>query len=252
MRAEIGDLSATSRLDGASPVPLSVQLEQDLKRLILSGAIASSKRLPRESLLATHYGVSRMTVRAALGRLAEAGLVRRAHGSGTLVTLPEPVTTCDLGLMVSFVEQLRRAGHAATVRVDLDRVEPAERAGEPLGLLTSDPARVIRRIISIGPTPIVVNTSWVPSSLMPLDAGGLIGDSLWRTLSERHGIAPRRADNSLDLVTASSEEARRLHVAERAALMRLTGTVFDGSDRPVEHSVALWSGRVRFHFGSSG
>jgi GntR family uxuAB operon transcriptional repressor len=60
-----------------------------LRREIEAGRFAVRDRLPSERKLAEEYGVARGTVREALNRLAEQGLVDVRPGSGTYVA-PEP------------------------------------------------------------------------------------------------------------------------------------------------------------------
>jgi GntR family transcriptional regulator len=237
-------------IDHASPVPIFMQVEQDLRRQILLGTLKSGGRLPRETVLAEIYGISRMTVRRALEGLAEARLVRRAHGVGTIVTPPPLPVTCDLGLMVSFGEQLRRQGLQATTTIETQNlVDPPAQIRLALAIGDDDRTIVIRRVIAVDHRPIVINTSWLPASLFPgLEGIELIQGSLWGTLSDRYGVTTRRADNMVEMINASADEARLLHVEEDAPLLRLTGTVFGDEDRRLEYSTALWAGNVRFHF----
>ncbi len=75
---------ATSRLRDARPLP--VQLADRLRERISNGDWEPGHRLPSEQQLAGEYGVSRATVRSALRRLAESGLLRVRQGAGTFVT----------------------------------------------------------------------------------------------------------------------------------------------------------------------
>jgi DNA-binding FadR family transcriptional regulator len=66
------------------------QVADQLRELIVSGALAPGERLPIESALARDFGVSRATIREALRVLAAQGLVRTSKGAmgGSFVTLP--------------------------------------------------------------------------------------------------------------------------------------------------------------------
>lgn len=59
--------------------------ERLLRRAILGGEHAAGDRLPPERALAERLEVNRTTLRAALGRLANAGLLRVRQGSGYVV-----------------------------------------------------------------------------------------------------------------------------------------------------------------------
>jgi DNA-binding FadR family transcriptional regulator len=56
-----------------------------LRTAILTGEHAPGATLPGERELSERFGVSRLTLRAALGRLSSEGLVQSVHGSGTRV-----------------------------------------------------------------------------------------------------------------------------------------------------------------------
>ena len=56
------------------------QVEQQIKEAILSGQFAHGDKLPAETQLAEQFGVSRPTVREALGSLVTEGLIRKVPG----------------------------------------------------------------------------------------------------------------------------------------------------------------------------
>ena len=61
-------------------------LTTELERKILIGEYAIDENLPPENELCSQYGVSRTTVREAIGTLSSRGLVERKHGIGVMVT----------------------------------------------------------------------------------------------------------------------------------------------------------------------
>lgn len=81
-----------SDLSWSSGLPLSWRayefVAHELLVLILSGRFRAGDRLPSERELASHFGVSRPTIRHALGTLASHGLVETRIGSGTFVVPP--------------------------------------------------------------------------------------------------------------------------------------------------------------------
>ncbi|MGH7716326.1 MAG: GntR family transcriptional regulator [Vulcanimicrobiaceae bacterium] len=71
-----------------SPVPLYFQVANDLEAKIASGAYAAGTQLPNEKKLTGEYGVSIVTVRAAMRTLLDKRLVVRFPGKGTFVASP--------------------------------------------------------------------------------------------------------------------------------------------------------------------
>jgi DNA-binding LacI/PurR family transcriptional regulator len=66
--------------------PLFLSLAQQLRERIESGEWAVGERLPTEGALASSYAVGINTVRRAMGRLVDEGIVVRRQGSGTYVS----------------------------------------------------------------------------------------------------------------------------------------------------------------------
>src|SRR5438132_757097 len=62
------------------------QIVEDLRRQILSGALADGSRLPSERELAAQYDVSAPTIREAVRVLTAMGLLSTRNGSRTTVT----------------------------------------------------------------------------------------------------------------------------------------------------------------------
>jgi GntR family transcriptional regulator len=67
------------------------QLAEDLLAQIADGTFAVGDRLPTEEQLCANYGLARGTVRRALGRLDELGLISRRPRAGTTVIASIPM-----------------------------------------------------------------------------------------------------------------------------------------------------------------
>ena len=77
----------TNPLDRSSAEPLWAQLEARLRRGIDAGDFDT--RFPTDLELTRRFGVSRHTVREAVGRLKADGLLKRVRGRGTVIERPE-------------------------------------------------------------------------------------------------------------------------------------------------------------------
>ena len=67
-----------------------IRVADDIAARIASGELAPGTRLRAERELATHYEVSYGTVRRAMERLREQGLIITIHGRGTFVRHSPP------------------------------------------------------------------------------------------------------------------------------------------------------------------
>src|ERR1022692_44661 len=108
-------MSMPGPLDKNLPVPLYHQLQAVLKAEIESRQWRADEQLPNETKIAERFGVSKITVRQALQKLAELGYIRREQGRGTFVSRRK----FDEGRreLNSFTEEMRRPDLTAASRV---------------------------------------------------------------------------------------------------------------------------------------
>src|SRR4051812_27198193 len=104
-------------IDRDSPVPFYFQLSELLEHEIVSGRWEPGVRLPSELGLCSHFGVSRTTLRQALGRLEQEGLVSRRKGRGTFVDGTRPRSWLLQSSGGFFEEEEGRMGRRVTSRV---------------------------------------------------------------------------------------------------------------------------------------
>ncbi|MFD1881312.1 PLP-dependent aminotransferase family protein [Paracoccus pacificus] len=89
-RRQSGAILSGISLDRQSASTLARQLEDQLRAVILSGALPEGSKLPSSRTLAAELGVSRPTVTEALDRLAAEGFLETRAGAGTFVTSALP------------------------------------------------------------------------------------------------------------------------------------------------------------------
>src|SRR3972149_2922520 len=106
-------------------VPLYRQIKADLLEQIKSGQLAPGERIESELELMARYGVSRATVRQALGQLVAEGYLEIRRGLGTYVATPK--LEQGLGGFYSFSREIERLGMRPGTRVLGVRLEPATR-----------------------------------------------------------------------------------------------------------------------------
>jgi len=73
----------------SDPSPMFRQIAWELERQIAQGELPPGRKLPDERHLAQRFGVSRVTIRKALGILEQDGLIIRSRAKGTFVAGPE-------------------------------------------------------------------------------------------------------------------------------------------------------------------
>lgn len=108
----------------------SEQVQQQIRETITDGTWPAGTKIPSENKLAELYGVSRVTVRAAIQRLASMGLLESRQGGGTFVC--NPGVEHQLDPMLSYfalsksdstnVFEFRQTVEAGAVKLAAERV----------------------------------------------------------------------------------------------------------------------------------
>ncbi|HVS42587.1 MAG TPA: GntR family transcriptional regulator [Candidatus Dormibacteraeota bacterium] len=218
-------------LDRSSPLPLWAQLVDELRRRLADGEL--SGRLPTEPSLAADYRVSRQTVREAIRRLREAGLLTAERGRGTFVreAAPAPPVSDRPGSLLAALEA-PAPGRAVTVRV-LDRAVEA-RAAARLGLAAGAPLVHVERLWTMDGAPVAHDRAWLPEDAgEPLLDSDLRRGSLREALERWSGVRVDGGTDRLALVAPTGEPRRLLGLDKRQPALAVERLGRAG-DRPVE------------------
>jgi GntR family transcriptional regulator len=223
-----------------------VQIEEELAERIRTGMLRPGDRIPPERELAEQMQVSRMTVRQALGRLADRGLLVRERGRGTFVS--EPKLIQSLSRLNGFYDQMISQGILPSSRLlSGQEVLASAAVAQVLDLRIGEPLYKVVRLRLGGGVPLALETSFFPARLVP----GLLDYDLERhsiyRLMERYDARPVRATQSLEPVPARDQEADALEVPAGSPLMLVERIAWDTQDRPVEYAKDIYRGdRSRF------
>ena len=168
--------------------PLYQQVADHLRRQITDGVYAVGALLPTEEELCQRFGVSRITIRAALAQLVDAHLLRRQRGKGTFVA-PPPVEH-QLIRLTDFVEDMTAVGLQPTSRVLHLGEESASMAiAQELHLHTGTPVVRLDRLRFADGNPIAFDISYLPLRFGHLlDHTQLAEETIYQQLERRYGI----------------------------------------------------------------
>lgn len=199
-------------IDRSSPLPLWAQVLEDLRAQLAAGEFTS--RFPTDTELVARYGVSRQTVRDAVRRLSDAGVLDRERGRGTRVRDFQQIG----GSLESLYEQIEAQGaaHRSIVRVR-DRVRNPAIAGR-LELSAYTRLVYIERLRLADDEPLALDRAWLPEDL----AAGLLDADLSRTgiyleLLRSCGVEVDHASEQIKPVLPAAEDRETLGLPADAA-----------------------------------
>lgn len=202
----------------------------------ISGRLRPHEALPSERDLMRSYGVSRMTVREALTRLADDGLVYRVHGAGTFVA--DPATISKSLHLTSFSEDIRaRDMTPGSITVSAERVPVPEVVAPHLLLTTGQMVVHLERVRTADGVPMALEHVWLPAGLVDVavDVVALAARSVYDRLVEV-GAGPERAEQSIRAGVLAAREAGLLDVPTGAAALVVSRTTYDVRGRAVERA----------------
>lgn len=216
--------------------PIYVQIMEDLERRIAS-EYAPGDALPSETELATTYGLSRLTVREALGVLVRRGLIVTRKGIGSFVAAPAHRYPIAAGREASLTRAMRERGIAVRSQLISAELEDDRAVRARLGRAPVIRFQTLRRVDG---TPWSLTRTWISEPTFPGIAQAWDGSSsLCETLLERYGARTVRADRAFSAVPADVAASEWLLVPLAAPVLRVTGlNVIDPGGAPaalVEH-----------------
>lgn len=235
--------------------PLHIQISEALRRRIQSGKLKSGANFPSERELADLYGVSRMTVRQAVHRLREEGLIYYERGVGTFVSNRKfDIHTRNLG---GFSEEMESLGLKPSSRViKLECVAASEAVRLELDLEPDEKVNHLERLRLADDEPMAYEETYLPEKFTPgLVEWDLEQNSLYNVLVESYGVQMHHASESLEAVAASKLIAGQLGVKAGAPVLVVQRLVFSEANQPLEWARTTYRAdryRATFYLSKSG
>jgi len=230
------DAPAGALVDG--PMPKHAQLREILRDLA-TRQLAPGTALPSERELTARYGVSRLTVREAIGQLVSEGVLYRVRGKGTFTTLPRVDSRLHLA---SFTEDMHRRGmRPETSLLGHAELAPPAETAQALRLAPRTTAYWIFRLRKADGVPMAVERGWYHPAAAPRLLEQDLTGSLYALLDQRYGARPEHATQTVLAEGADAETAGLLGVRPGSPLL-VFHRITSSRGRPVEAMTSWYRG----------
>ncbi len=228
--------------------PLYRQIKTLLTGSLEAGEWKPGELIPSEIELAARYKVSQGTVRKAIDELAGENLLVRRQGRGTFVATHTEGRTQFRFLRLTPVEGPPRYPDSRILECRRARA-PVETA-RLLDLKAGESTILIKRLLSDGGVPFVLDEIWLPGTLFKgLTAARLIESRvpLYSLFESEFGTKMIRADEKLRAVAASAAAAEILKVPRGTPLLAVDRVTYTYGDKPAEVRRGLYSTSAHFY-----
>jgi len=219
--------------------PLYARLRDALRADILQGRLQIHDKLPSEHQLGEAHGVSRITVRQALGDLEREGLITRLQGKGAYVSAPR--TSQSLQRLQGMTEALTSQGQVVhNQRLSMKPVRATAQVSRQLALSPGEKVYRLMTLRYVDRKAVSVNCSYYPLPLgermVRLD---LSGRDVIDVLEHDLGLRVTQAQLEITAVPMPLREARWLKDLEGRPALRVHRLLLDDRQRPLQIETAL-------------
>jgi GntR family transcriptional regulator len=235
-RGKLVTIAPSERMDRSSAEPLWSQLQRDLLRRLEHGEFEGW--FPGEMFLVGEYKVSRNTVREALRRLRDDGMVVAERGRRPRVAvLPE--IEQSVGALYSLFASVEDSGleQRSVIRARDIRQDPE--VAVYLSQATDEPLFYLERLRLAGGTPLALDRVWMPAVIgRPLLKVDFSHTALYEELAKHVGISLSGGRELIRAIVPDKADRETLAMSSRHAAFVIERLGY-WNGRPVEWRYTL-------------
>jgi GntR family transcriptional regulator len=225
-------------IDHKSHVPLHLQAEELLRKLIADPQYGDGKLLPNEVDLAKQLAISRTTLRQALNKLVYEGLLVRKKGIGTKVASSSVSSRSNNWL--SFSQEMQARGIAIkNFELHVSWTKPEEAVANFFEINTDKKVLKLERLRGRPEGPFVYFISYFHPRV------GLTGDEdfkrpLYEILEKDHLVIANLSREEISARSADKFIANKLEVEQGSPILFRKRFVYDQGERPIEYNLGYY------------
>lgn len=225
-------------IDHNSSLPLHVQVEEMLRKLIDQPEYQNGKLLPNEIHMAQRLGISRSTVRQATNKLVYERLLIRKKGVGTKVAKNNISTR--LNKWTSFTHEMDEKGVVfRNYSIKVSMVVPDKEIQQLFKIAEGVKVLKMERLKGPESGPIVHFVSYFHPRT-GLTADDDFSKPLYETLEKKHHIVAALSREGISAILADAKISKQLNVKVGDPILFRKRVVCDPGDRPIEYNLGYY------------
>lgn len=213
---------------------LTDQVKAHIKQQILDNAYADD-RVPAEMELANELGVSRTTIRDALSRLENEGVIFRKQGAGTFVNRRGLRIRSRLDEIWSYEAVLQAHGYSPSTRVLDLSIRPAEEGlATDLDLVEGQDILMVRKLFLEDEQPVILTCNFIPLAFIsePTTEEAFVVP-IFTYLAQSAGQHLNYYLSEIVPVMAEGDLAKTLHLPAPTAVLSLEEVGYNEENEPI-------------------
>lgn len=212
---------------------------RDIKQNILNGNY-EGMRLPDERSLADYYGVSRSSMKRALGLLADQGIVFKKRGSGTFINplyLKNQALFQYEGSNLGLTDSFRMPGKKQTIKLlDFHVIKASSEIAQDLFLNENDFVYEFKRLRLLDKQPFLIETGYLPIKIMPELRPEILQSSLFNYLEDEQNKTVTKAFLNITVEPSNKEDREQMKLKDTEPVGVMEGIFFLDDGTPFEIS----------------
>ena len=220
-------------IDKSSPIPVYYQLKNDLISKISEGIWKAGDCIASERELCEIYGVSRMTIRQAIGELVQEGILLRVKGKGTFVC----EQTFKQKDMISFTEIIKQMGKS--LRSELVEFEIIETPEDFSDIFSLDKLYKITRKRIVDEECVALERVYIPVDYCGYIDEEMLKGSLFKIL-EDFGYKVDYSQSSIVSVIMDNELKELFDVNNQVPMLKIVSKTYDLNNKLIFLEEAIY------------
>ncbi len=219
-------------INKSSSIPLYVQVEKKLRTLIKSGEIENLKKPFTEKYLENLFDVSRNTIRRAIARLAEDGLLISRRSSGIKLLKDDSNVLGEKNVGLSFTENAMKKNQIPSAKLlEAKVIIPSKKISDLLNISKDEEVFYCRRVRFINKQPACIVDFYVSLKVAP----GISADDFSETgpnqsihyiLENFYDIQISTSVESVEAITVPKRDAEILKIPENSSVLFRTDIIY--------------------------
>ena len=218
---------------------------RDIKQNILAQKY-EDMRLPDERSLASHYQVSRSSMKRALELLAQQGIIFKKRGSGTFINplyLKNQALFRYEGSNLGLTDSFKVPGKEQKIKLlEFKVINASKELAQDLFINESDFVYQFKRLRLLDNQPFVIATGRLPIKLVPELTPEILKDSLFNYLEDTQNKTVTRSFLNITVEPSNSEDQSELNLQANEPVGVMEGIFFLDDGTPFEVS------NMRIHY----